>query len=323
MRMKRNITFMRSSPRTCRFLFTEFKRENRGAFGKKIFFEGVDEKDVYNITAPFFADGVTYIAGRVEERTANWQQEEYQTATIFFVARGNAWVPAEGLPIFSVEDPFLVRFGRDIIFGGVEVFSPFQNKTPRSFRTVFYRGTTIGGLRKFAVGPDHMKDIRLVELEHGQIGVFTRHQGHIGGRGTIGFMILDALDELSSVDLMNASLLEKQFMRLEWGGVNEARKLPDGRIGVVGHIASRDTQGNKSYYVMTFTLCPYMAKVSPLRIIAARNNFPSGPTKMPELANVVFPGGFTMNNDGTITLYAGLSDTEAGCIVCHEPFTST
>ena len=73
---------------------------------------------------------------------------------------------------------------------------------------------------------------------------------------------------------------------------------------------------------MTFTLWPHTAKVSPLRIIAARNNFPPGHAKMPELVDVVFPGGFMMNDDGTITLYAGLSDTEAGLVVLHDPFTS-
>lgn len=289
------------------------------AFGKKIFFEGVGGKDTYNITAPFEMKGMRYIAGRVEPRDT-----ELGSQTLFFIEKDGTWVPAEDAPVFGLQDPFVAKINEEFIFGGVENFPHPKLKYPKGlgYRTVFYRGTNLRDLRKFAVGPDMMKDIRLVELEDGRIGVFTRPQGRIGGRGTIGFTILDSPDELSSADLMNAPLLKGQFMRSDWGGANEARKLPDGRIGIVGHIASRDTRGNKHYYAMAFTLQPHTGGMSPLRIIAARNNFPPGPAKKPELADVIFPGGYTTNDDGTITLYAGLSDTEAGWVVLHDPFTS-
>ena len=41
-----------------------------------------------------------------------------------------------------------------------------------------------------------MKDIRLILLSDNRIGVFTRPQGKIGGRGRIGFMIVNSLKEL-------------------------------------------------------------------------------------------------------------------------------
>jgi hypothetical protein len=50
----------------------------------------------------------------------------------------------------------------------------------------------------FAVGPQWMKDIRLVELADRRIGVFTRPKGeYFGGQAEIGFTIIDNLDDLT------------------------------------------------------------------------------------------------------------------------------
>lgn len=35
----------------------------------------------------------------------------------------------------------------------------------------------------------------------------------------------------------------------------------------------------------------------------------------------MFSGGLVRAADGTATLYAGLSDVEAGCVVLPDPFT--
>ena len=57
-----------------------------------------------------------------------------------------------------------------------------------------------------------------------------------------------------------------------------------------------------------------------MKIIATRNNFPAGPSKIDELEDVIFPGGLERHGDGTATLYAGLSDVEAGSVEIPDPF---
>ncbi|VTR60830.1 Protein of uncharacterised function (DUF1861) [Serratia fonticola] len=66
-----------------------------------------------------------------------------------------------------------------------------------------------------------MKDIRLCQIQPGRIGVFTRPQGNIGGRGTIGYVEISCLEELTPDTIANAQLLDRQFNSDEWGGVNE------------------------------------------------------------------------------------------------------
>ena len=57
-------------------------------------------------------------------------------------------------------------------------FSPSDVENALHWRTRFYRGQH-QNLVPFAQGPDGMKDIRLVELPDGDIGVFTRPQGEV------------------------------------------------------------------------------------------------------------------------------------------------
>ena len=61
--------------------------------------------------------------------------------------------------------------------GGVEIFPHPTIAGSLAWRTRFYHGSGGEDLQPFAVGPDGMKDIRLVELADGRIGVFTRPQG--------------------------------------------------------------------------------------------------------------------------------------------------
>ena len=55
--------------RTCKELLLEFNQVKNQVKSSKIKFSlKQNGKDVYNITAPFLADGKTWIAGRVEAR---------------------------------------------------------------------------------------------------------------------------------------------------------------------------------------------------------------------------------------------------------------
>jgi hypothetical protein len=175
-------------------------------------------------------------------------------------------------------------------------------------------------LKPFFKGPDGMKDIRLVELQDGSVGVFTRPQGAKGGRGKIGFARVVSLDALTEAVIDDAPLLEGQFAEGEWGGVNEAHLLQDGRIGVLGHTACFDEAGDRHYYPMAFLFDPRDASFTEMNIIAERSRFLPGPSKRPDLQDVVFSGGLVRRENGSATLYAGISDADAQTLSIDDPF---
>ena len=297
-----------------RELLEIFEKTKMTAMGEKIRFINVDGRDVYNITAPFDVDGKKVIAARVEERHSEFSK------VMFFVNSGETWEPLKGAPVFNLQDPFIAKIHGEIVFGGVDVYRNEDSPGMLHWRTFFYRGKSIFKLKYFAKGPEGMKDIRLVELPDGKIGIFTRPQGKIGGRGKIGFTVIDTLDELSSEVIEKAPLIENQFIDEEWGGVNEVHLLKNGKIGVLGHIARFDEEGNRHYYPMVFMFDPVTRKASPIRIIAARKNFAEGEFKRTDLINVVFSGGLIRRGDGYAELYVGVSDAEAHKIVIPDPF---
>lgn len=306
--------YRKLEPKTCEELLSIFREKNYEIKGEKLEFTGVGNKDVYNITAPFEDDNDMVIAGRVEERDSEYSQ------VVFFVFRDGKWQPRENTKTFSLQDPFVTKIGSELVFGGVEVFPHPTIENALWYRTVFYRGENINSLEKFAVGPDGMKDIRLIELPDGKIGVFTRPQGEIGGRGKIGFIIINSLDELNSEVIMKAELIEKQFIDEEWGGANEIHLLNNGLLGVLGHIARFDEEGNRHYYPVVFAFNPNTKEVTEMKIFATRSNFPEGPAKRPDLVDVVFSGGIRRLENGKAEFYAGICDAEAHKILIPDPF---
>ena len=309
-----------SRPRAARELILEFEAREHLPKGEFLKFEGVGGKDVYNITAPFAVNDRSYIAGRVESRRAEGDSEVQ-----FFEEKNGTWIAAHEAPAFRLEDPFITKVGNELVFGGVETF-PHPDALYSGglgYRTVFYRGTTLQSLRRFTQGPDLMKDIHLIELVGGEIGAFTRPQAPAipeGGRGKIGFFKIPNLSGLTPRNIIKARIIENLFLEAEWGGVNDPHLLEDGRIGVIGHIAFTDTteegELREHYYAMALTFDPTTFAVSPIRIIAARKNFPPGPAKLsPELDDVVFPGGW----DGE-ALWLGLGDARAGRLIIPNPF---
>jgi hypothetical protein len=185
----------------------------------------------------------------------------------------------------------------------------------------FYRGSSLNHLKLFLVGPDKMKDIRLVELADEQIGVLTRPQGAKGGRGKIGFLTVPSLQAITAEAIQEAPLFEGQCRDDEWVGANEAHGLQNGMIGVLGHIAYFDEKEHRHYYAMVFCIDPRNGRATSPEIIASRSDFPDGPAKRPDLVDVMFSGGLVRPGNGTAMLYAGLSDAEAGCVLLPDPFS--
>ena len=269
------------------------------------------DKDVYNITAPFLSLKREYTTGRVEERKSN------NSKVMFFLESKDKYILDKKAPILNLEDPFINFIKGEIIFGGVEVNSK------KIYRTIFFRGKDIYHLKKLKVGPKGMKDIRLVLLSDGKIGVFTRPQGKIGGRGRIGFMIVDSIEEfskLSDEDFYSAKLLLDKFDKNEWLGVNAAYVLKNSEIGVIGHIASFSKNMKRNYYPITFNFDYSSNSISGMKIIATRKELPKGESKRDDLKNILFPGGLTRNSNGTATLYVGVGDAEAYKILIKDPF---
>ncbi|MDP2676400.1 MAG: DUF1861 family protein [bacterium] len=317
MSMEQNKEKEEFSPPRSAELLQRFEEKEAPPIGEKLRFSGVGEKDVYNISPPFRIGNATVIAGRVEARKA-WADSQ----VLFFEEKKDVWVPANGAPTLQLEDGFATRFKDETIIGGVEVYPhPFVSGGV-GYRTVFYRGHDFSSLKKFAAGPDMMKDIRLTPLANEQIGVFTRPQGGSNGKGTIGYTELQHLEDLNAENILNAKIIENQFAPEEWGGANELHPLQNGKIGVIGHIAYQEAENNKHYYAMSFVYDPHTHHASPIEIIATRKNFPAGDAKKSELEDVIFPGGLIRHGDGTATLYAGLSDAETGKLTLPDPFAA-
>ncbi len=279
----------------------------------KLNFKGVGDHDVYNITAPFVSAEKVIIAGRVEPR------DQENSNIVFFEEFDNIWFPVPDAPVFELQDPFITFIRNELIFGGVQIR---QVEGALEWKTVFFRGPDIFNLVEFFHGPAGMKDIRLCDLENGKIAVFTRPQGEIGGRGTIGYVEVNHLEELT-IDVINgAALLDDMFHPMDWGGVNEAHLLANGEIGVLAHGAcfrNDHIMEERHYYAKSFIFNPSLRQIKDYKIIASRNQFQDGPAKRKEITDVVFSSGLIRDN-GMAILYAGVSDAEAHWIEIDDPF---
>lgn len=276
-------------------------------------FRGVEGYDVYNPTAPFLCGGRKLICARVERRDSE------ESETVFFEEAGrDVYVPAQDLPRFSLQDPCITVIAGQYILGGTEVFSGPDRQVV--WRTAFFCGDELTGLRPLVKGPVGMKDVRLVELPGHRVGVFTRPQGARGGRGKIGFAVVDRLSDVTKQVMEEAPLLEL-FLPDEWGGVNAAYLLEDGEIGVLGHVACFAPEGVRHYYPMTFRLNPETGEYTMPVILAERSEFLAGESKREDLADVLFSGGLYQEGGQTF-LYVGVSDCEVQYMPVENPFGS-
>lgn len=291
---------------TCSTLLAEFRQHNQVGDATKLKFQGVTGEDVYNISAPIDYKHERYILGRVEARDSE------DSHVRFFKQDGDVWTADSSMPTLHLQDPFFTVIGGEYVIGGVEIF-PHPEGEGLSWRTVFYKGQELENLTRFFEGPDGMKDLRLIELQTGKVGIFTRPQGQKGGRGKIGYAEIDSLADITVSVIDEAPLLEDMFTEEEWGGGNEIHRNEDGTLLVLGHIACFDDAGDRHYYPMLFDFDPRTATWSNMRIVAERSSFPAGESKRPDLEDVVFAGGLIVE-DESYTLYAGLSDCEAGTL---------
>jgi hypothetical protein len=303
-----------TQPRSCSELVAELQSPAQ-LDAHNLTFEMCDGRDVYNITAPFTFNGKTLLLGRVERRDT-----EFSEVVVFEQSGCNQWTSCfTHTDFLGLQDPCLTWAGDELVVGGVR-YPVSVGPGITGYRMDFYRGPTLNSLTHFLSGPPNMKDIRFLQLPDERVAVFSRPQGAIGGRGEIGFVISPNWDAITSEMIAAAPLFERQLLKEEWGGANEVHLLANGQLGILGHIACFDSQHNRHYYPMTFSVDPVTRKASPIRIIAQRSFFPAGAAKRPDLADVVFSGGIIRNRDGTASLYAGTSDAAAAVVTLPDPF---
>ncbi|GAC42827.1 DUF1861 family protein [Paenibacillus popilliae] len=289
----------------------------------KLSFKGVEAFDVYNVSIPFTWEGKDYIFGRVEKR------EEWARSWVRLFERTgqDEWSLVQDSMIYPLEDPYISIIGDLLVMGGTHV--RYKQNGVDTYFGYFYRGTQVDDLYYFTTGPEYMKDIRLVEMHGGKIGVFSRPRSEqvrqqYGSESMIGFTVIDCLDDLTEEVVENAPYIHGLFGPNEWGGCNQAYLLESGNIGVIGHICYKtdaDENGVKQVY-MNFSFVLDVASRNPLdqKIIGTRTCYPEGPAKKTDLTDCAFSSGIVMRDDGKCDLYSGIGDTEAGRIVIDYPF---
>jgi hypothetical protein len=291
-------------------LLGHFRTQSQPHTPRKWSFEGcAKDDDIYNPSNLFEFEGKTLIAVRVEKRTSEVSQ------TVFFQRTSDHhFIRRPDLPTYPLQDPFFQKVHQWTVFGGTEVlFSP-----KLTWHTAIYYGKDLYHLDHKIIAPPGMKDVRLVELKDGRIGVFTRPQGLVGGRGTIGFFIVNHIQELTKERMVNSTLLHMLTVDA-WSGVNDAYLRDDGLINVLAHVAVFSPGDVRHYYPATFIFDPLTLQYTSLKIIAERSNFLPGPAKRTDLMDVLFSAGI-YKEKGNFFLISGISDVEIQSIQIHNPF---
>lgn len=289
---------------------------------EKLIFLDVGDRDVYNVSKSFRINSEEYLFGRVEPR----DNSELSRVFLFRKTSGG-WVPdGNFVPLENSEDPFVFEINGEFILGCVEVVKmtaghEFDPENKLNYRTVLHGGKNPWELRKVFEGPWKMKDIRFAELPDKKIAVFSRLQGGKAGRGKMGFLIVNSFEDLDSEKLENAPLLNC-FWDGEWGGANHVHLLENGKLFVLGHIAKRNEDNSVSYYPMYFIFNPETKEYSEMKILFERKHLPEGESKNERLKDVIFPGGFNKNDDGTLDIYVGVGDAEGYMVRVKKIFES-
>ena len=283
----------------------------RGSTGRLIKLQGLEELDGYNPSNIIPDGGVPIAYVRAEGRhaeLASWSVPFRQRAL-------DHWEIDHDLPKFQFEDPFLATIHGELVVGGVRIVSTLHDEV--TWETVFLRGSSLLDLQEFAVSPPCMKDVRLLELDDGRIGVFTRPWGTESERALIGYTEIEQLDDLTTSVMEDASRLGTQPVSGQWWGANAVYDLGDGTIGVLGHMA-RWKDGVRHYYAVAFTFDRHRRAITRgPRIIADRASFPPYPARADDLEDVVFPAWIDRVQG---LLYCGLSDTAIGVMALADPF---
>ena len=293
--------------------------------GELLQFRPGDDRDVYNCSVPFDFEGKTYIWGRVEKRT-----EWATSVTMLFECKADGtFVRVEGVETYPLEDPFFLKIAGEYILGGTHVVK--EKGKIKTYYVDFYRGKSPFALKYFTTGPDFMKDIRLVELPDGKIGVFSRPRcddimEKYGTISQVGYTVIDSLDDLDAEVIEKAAYIPEVFGKMEWGGVNQPVALQDDLIGLIGHQGYTMYENGVEYpiYVnVAYVYRPSINRILEKKVIGVRSDYPDAECKRPALAYCAFTSGICdAADDGKVILYSGLGDSCEGKVEIPDPFRS-
>lgn len=301
----------------------EMFEKNKAVYDSaKLSFLGVDGYDVYNCSTVIHQDGKNFIFGRVEMRD-RWADS---TVMLFEEVGRDTYRLVEGSKTYPLEDPFVSKIHGEYILGGTHVRK--SKGKVETFYAYFYRGNDLKNLTYFTTGPCRMKDIRLVELSSGKIGVFSRPRSKeilekYGCESMIGYEEISSIDELDAEVIERAEYLPDIFREKEWGGCNQVLRLADSCLGIIGHLSERLPVDGITYSVymnVAFCFNPETKKCGDVKIIGTRSSYPEGPCKKEFLKDCAFTSGITVREDGRVDLYSGIGDCEEGRITIDNPF---
>ena len=279
--------------------------------------------DVYNPAIIALPNGEIEFLGRAEAR-----KTPFSTLVVHFRLVDGVWTPQDNIAL-QLQDPAVAYIGNQIVVAGVEskMFAPpFAD-----YKTVFYKGTSLDNLKRLKEeSPLCTKGVRLEELKVliKGVAVYTRPIGLREGLGQIGFTTIDSLDDLNEEVIRNAPLINARFPEGEWGGVNQAQELPDGRIFGLGHRAYKDNVPSRAredkkkarhYYPWAFIHDPVTGEIQDLGILAESSNFPKTDAKAWDLRDVLYSAGFILDQkNNRLTLFVGTRDTGVGKVVIEN-----
>lgn len=297
-----------------RLMKEEFEQLHPHMQGTMLHFEGVEGYDVYNCSIPFEEGGETYLYGRVEKR-AEWANSHVR---LFRQVREDMYTVVADAPRYELEDPFVQWIDGELVLGGTHVRKDAAGEVI-TYWCDFYRGPNTRSLELFSVGPDHMKDVRLVQVPGG-VGVFSRPR--TGDSASIGYIEIASLAALNADTIARAQTITNLMEAGSWGGCNQCYLLADGRIGVIGHMSYKDeARGVLSVYTNISFVFDRAAHVADdVRVIATRASYPQYPAKVPKLIDCAFTAGVVPREDGLVDLYSGIGDTAQGRVTIPNPF---
>ena len=253
------------------------------------------------------------------ERRNEWARSWVR---LFVNTDKDVWSLVADAPWYQLEDPYITIIDGILVMGGTHV--RYSASEIQTYYGYFYQGKNLFDLRYYTTGPDYMKDIRLVPMADGKIGVFSRprdeeimKQYHC--ESMIGFTVIDDIASLTAEVIVSAPYIEGIFAEGEWGGCNQCYLLDTGLIGVIGHKCYKE-DGNSIYMNTAFVFDPVARKVLEEKIIGTRKCYPEGPAKVPTLTDCAFTSGIVMREDGRADLYSGIGDCQEGRIVIDYPF---
>lgn len=280
-----------------------------------ITFKGIDGYDVYNCSCPFRLNGRFHMLGRVERRN-EWVNSYVR---LFMETGKDEYTLVPNSMIWQLEDPFVCKIHGEMVFGGTRVTK--NNGKVFDYFSDFFRGPP-NDLVYYTSGPKKMKDIRLVEMANGKIGVFSHHKSN--HECLTGFVTINSLDELSAEVIDSAVPIDHTLFGDAWGGVNQPYLLTTGKIGCISHhgYVAEDENGDtiNVYCITSFVYEPSTNKCYSYKILGTKPCFPDYPPKVPRLADCAFVSGIVMREDGKCDLYSGVGDTREGRLVIDYPF---